>query len=71
MILSVPVPFLELLPAAVRAMTSNGNSTLAYLLSDTREIMHHCNFNAGWPLNAEIARGCLSVVEKRIAEHHL
>ena len=43
-------------------MTSNGNSTLAYLLSDTREIMHHCNFNAGWPLNAEIARGCLSVV---------
>ena len=71
MILSVPVLFLELLPAAVRAMTSNGNSTLAYLLSDTREIMHHCNFNAGWPLNAEIARGCLSVVEKRIAEHHL
>ena len=42
--------------AAVRAMTSNGNSTLAYLLSYTREIMHHCNFNAGWPLNAEIAR---------------
>ena len=42
--------------AGVCAMTSNGNPTLAYLLSDTREIMHHCNFNAGWSLNAEIAR---------------
>ena len=67
MILSVPVSFLELPMLAVCAMTSNGNSTLAYLLSDTREIMHHCNFNAGGPLNAEIARGCLSEVEKRIA----
>ena len=67
MILSVPVLFFRITPAGVCATTSNGNSVLAYLLSDTREIMHHCNFNAGWPLNAEIARGCLSVVEKRIA----
>ena len=70
-ILSVPVLFFELPSRTAFVMTSNGNPTLAYLLSDTREIMHHCNFSAGWPLNAEIARGCLSVVEKRIAEHHL